>query len=329
MRFSRFTPFGMSQFSGNEPRARRIYHDLLANYGVEGNFPDDENLKGELYADAMLTAAAQQLCDKVLAELHPLSASQMLELHEHERGLVARASQTPEQRRRLLYVLRRLNVDGRVSTISQALGELRGDDLRFYRTVRTSELSTREKNINSASNHVGWNVPIRIMRLTVPLTRPARFPPAVRLTQSGLQQLAVSGWRVRIPVEFVAGSPEPYTRGQYVTVNPGDYARCERVQLVGVDDGHLEFVALKPHDAGTLVTSGNHAREWTTKRTHQIVLRNGMAADEGVRASIDIVMRRLVKGSAIWNVVDEAVVTNRFRVGASPLALSSIGTIAG
>lgn len=306
-----FAPPGHRLISGREPIGKRYYNDKVRNYGADQNFPDDEHLRGKLYADAMLSASIHLLLDRAKNELHPLSTQTFLPLHEQEIGATALPSDTLKQRRERVYRLRRLNINGRISTIHAALKDFLGDDLSFYRTTRVGELRTFDKGPQNRTNylHVGRNTPIRMLRLTVPVVR-----------------LGVS---LRVPTEFLGGDPEPYTVGQVVLVDPGRNSRGERVTIEDIDATGLTATFQQPHDAQTVVTSGHNPRYRTTKRMHHIVLKNGAATDPYKVATVHELMRRLVKGTAVWQVLEETATATAgpFEAGVSPPGITSIGVV--
>lgn len=307
-----FAPPGHRLISGREPIGKRYYNDKVRNYGADQNFPDDEYLRGKLYADAMLSASIHLLLDRARAELHPLSTQTFLPLHEQEIGAKPLPGDTLKQRRERVYALRRLNLNGRISTIHAALKDFLGDDLSFYRTTRVSELRTFDKGPQNRTNflHVGRQTPIRLIRFIAPIVR-----------------LNVS---LKVPTEFVGGDPEPYTVGQVVLVDPGRNSRGERVTIEAIDDTSLTATFRQPHDKHTVVTSGHNPRYRSTKRMHHIVLRNGAASNPHVVATLHELMRRLVKGAAVWQVLEEtnAAEAGPFQPGVSPPGITPIGELA-
>jgi hypothetical protein len=304
-KFTRFAPFGHGAHPG-EPLGRRIYQASLEAIGYDKNFAD-ENLLGELYANAMLAASARLMVEKAHAELHPLTTSQFLELHEQENGITPFRGTTKRYRRELLYALKRLNLNGRVSTIHQTLQEFLGDDFVGYRTVRTSELPAQAKAPNPAGNQSDWDTPMRVMRASVGV---------VHLNRD-----------LRIPVEFVAGDSEAYSVGQSVVIDAGSFGRSEVITIAARTSATITATFKKPHDPGVFIVGGHHPRHWTTKRVHLVFLRNGKAIDPIVRGSVELLMRRLIKGTARWYVLDEndPFTSGPFLLGESYLGATSLG----
>jgi hypothetical protein len=303
-KFTRFSPFGHGAYPGI-PLGKRIYQAMLEAYGYDDNF-NDENLKGKLFADAMIAASARLMVEKARAELHPLKTSQFLELHERQNGINPPPVATLHDRRKVLYAIGRLDLNGRVSTIHQTLQEFLGDDMVGYRTIRVNELPSQARTPNPAGNQSTWETPLRTVRML-----------------AGVSRLRTD---LTIPVEYVAGDTELFSVGQSVVVDPS-YGRAEVVQILSRTNTTITAQFTKPHDRGICIVGGHHPRNWSTKRTHLIMLRNGKALDAIVRSSIELLMRRMIKGSARWYILDEssAFTSGPFKLGESPLGVTSLG----
>jgi len=304
--FSRFRPFGHGAIKG-EALGKRLYDAALEAIGHDANFAGDENLRGKLYADAMLAASARIMVEKAHAEMHPLSTEQFLELHETENGLSATPGQSRRSRQAFLQQIKALDINGRISTIHQALQTFLGDALVGYRVVRRTELGAEEKSPNPRGNQSDWQTPMRVVRFLVPAAQKSR--------------------NLRIPVEFVGGDVELFSVGQQVVANAGSYARSEVVTILASSANSITARFTKPHDAGTFMVGGHHPRHWSSKRTHIIILGDGKALDPTVVSGVNLLMRRLVKGTARWCCVDEttAFTSGPFLVGEGLLGVTTIG----
>lgn len=305
-KFTRFAPFGHGAHPG-EPLGKQIYRSLLESHGYDENFSGDAYLKGKLFAEAMIAASAVLINNKAKAELHSLSTSQFLELHELENGVVATAGQTKRQRRALLNVLKRLTLNGRVSTIHQTLQELLGDALVGYRTIRASELNSAMKTPNPRGNQADWETPLRIVTLDIPVVK--------------------KNVALRVPATFAGGDSERFSAGQKVVVSAGTYSRSEVVTLLAADTLSITAKFQKPHCAGASVVGGHHPRHWSGKRTHLVMLRDGAASDATITGQVNVLMRRLVKGSAVWRCIDETTpfTSGPFTVNGGLLGRTTIG----
>lgn len=295
MRFSAFSAFGHLEFRGSDPLARRIYEEKKRNIGYEINFPDDVNVAAELYADAMLEASIRNLAVRASNEAHPLYTVEFLAAHELENGIVPLPTQTISQRQTVLYNTKRLIIDGHFSTISQSLKDLLGVDLLFYRVVRVNELPDIVEYGEDDENRAlftGWHVPIRIDRTVLPITR---------LNQP-----------IDVVTERVAGNENYYRPRQTLLIEPSSNSRAERIiptvtRTTSINNPVFESIRAvfkKPHDAGSLIRSGHYPRYASPKRIHQIVLNGTKAIDVNVRHSIDTIMRRLVRGTAVWQICE-------------------------
>jgi hypothetical protein len=303
---SRYAPPGMREFSGREPIGKRLHLDKLRNYGADKNFPDDENLKGKLFADAMIEAVVWRLMERAHAETQPRSTQTFLPVHEFQNGLVPFVGETDAARRNRVALFTSLTLDGRVSTIDAALRELLGDKLAFYRTRRLNELTSWDRDADDRPhrNYPGRSTPIRVMR-----------------TVAGVAKI---GEPLIIPVEFVGGDPEPYTVGQVVMADGGSNARAERITIEAITDTTITATFQFPHDTGTTLTSAHFPRASSSKRMHHIVLNDEWALDPNTRAEINQLMHRLIKGPAIWQ-IQQAVTASTagpFIIGTSPIGVT-------
>ncbi len=284
---SRFLPQGHTRRDPEDAPGWRHYVDKLRNWGVDDNFLDDDHLRGKLYADAMLTQDVQLLLDRAKAELHPLSTQTFLELHEQQLGAVPLEGDSLKTRRERVYAYGRLLLDGRVSSIDATLRQFLGSLYAFYRTTRVNELTSFDKSPQNRTdfNHVGRQTPIRAMRATVGVVR--------------------LGVQLTVPTEFLGGVTDPYSVGQVVLFDAGRNDRTERVTVLGCTDTTITAVFSKPHDAGAFVTSGHQPRYPSAKRMHHIVVKDDGALNPSTRGTVNELMRRLVKGTATWQVLQE------------------------
>lgn len=323
MKFSRFTAFGHFGFSGGQPEAYEIYEQSRRNLGVDQNFPDDENVDGKLFADAMTIASVRNSITRAFNQSNPLKATDFLEMLEWEHGVVPLPTQSVRERQIQLANIVSLNIDGLFSTISQELKDLLGDDLVFYRTVRYDELTSRDDfgagDVNR-TNYPGWDVPIRIEKLS--------------------WAVAKKGLALVITDKVFGSDEHRFKKGQVVLVNPGHNARSERcvVDYASGDEyatsqtGH-SYLMLKfkyPHDAGTLITSGHYPGQFSNKRRHIICLKIDAARSANVRHSVDLLMKRLVRGTSVWQIceeTDESGVTGPFTIDSSHLGLATISEV--
>lgn len=310
MKFSRYTKFGHLRFKAGEPIARTIHQDAMRNYGVAANFTDDDNAKGKLFADSMLTARALLTLERAANQAHPLRTQEFLATHEYENGIAARETDTIRQRRIRLATIRQLRLDGRWGTIYSALVTLLGDDLAWYRPIRYAELTAKSKAPSSGAFFGNWETPIRIVRTSAQVVR--------------------KNVDITIPVEYVVGSRDQYGVGQSLLVEPGSNSRAEVVELVAVTNTTITAQFTHTHDSGVLITSQHHPRWSSDKRRHIIALKNNKATDPSARGSIDDIMRRLVRGPSVWEIVDQtgANVAGPFKIGQSPLGATTLGATA-
>ncbi len=286
MLLSKYTSFGNWSFAGEDPIGKVIEDDKLINIGFEDNFVNDPYLKGKLYADAMTTASVRDVADRLRFELHPLHAQTFLPLHEAQLGIIPYAGQTKQARRQLVWTVMRLNLDGTLSAIHAALQDLLGSKLSFYRTTYLSELRYTDRVRPGSDFEQSYDVPIRLVKLDVPVAK--LYTP------------------IQVPVTYVAGDTSPFQLNSYLFAEPGNHSRHEKFQILNQDDTSITAQFTIPHDAGTFIRSGHWPCWPTLKRMHHICLTGSNATDKNLRAQIDFLMHRMVKGTATWQVLEES-----------------------
>jgi hypothetical protein len=284
--FSAFTPYGMLEFSSRPSHGEVIYKDMLRNAGVDENVDPSGNLASELYADAMLSARVLYTLERAGNQADPRTAQEKLAQLEFEHGVTPPPNATLGERRRELARIRRLNNDGRFGTISQALVELLGDNLVKYRTVRIDELPPTAGDTPPGALLVESNTPVRIIRT--------------------LTQVSVTGTATPVKTQYVTGSLTQLVTGQKVLISPSDNSRAEVVEVASVTSDGFTAVFSKPHDAGVLVTTGQHPIVQSYKRIHQIIVTDPNHIDTDTRLRVAETMRRAVKGTAIWQLMGES-----------------------
>ena len=287
--FSHFTPFGFLRFSPDKSEAEQYYDAAIKSIGADANFSATSNVRQKLYADAFVKAIATLVVERAANQADPLRVQDLLVPMERERGVYEQNSSglTVPQRRAMLARLRRLTLDGKFTTIRQALFDYLGDLLVLYRTTKRSELSSSVGHPATFAGTSLANVHQTVIVLTL----------AIGICNTGRVE-------VLCDVNTVYGALKDLQPGAVVLFDAGT-ARAERAIVeVVTTDGFITTVN-HPHSQGSIVTTAPFENMSTPKRIHHIVVKPGVSTRPDIMSGINIIMERLVCGSAIWQVENE------------------------
>lgn len=287
MRFSAFAPFGHLRFSSRPTHGQRIYGDMARQLGGGENYSEgfDSLAMARVYANAMAFARGLYTLERAGNQYRPDRALEILPALERDFGLIPDPGDRLGERRRALAAAMRIARGARRSNVESVLRDVLGEHFIAYITTDAEDAALSTEDPASVGVYAPPGTQRSVFRLLDPVLMPGA-PNAVRY-------------------ESVAGARPELLAGDRVIVDAGDYGRAEAVTIEGVEvstDGASNLTAtfLHPHDRGTVIATGRHPNQTTSKRHNVIVLSEEAIRVDRLRNKANRVLRRLLRGVSTW-----------------------------
>ncbi len=319
MRLSCFTPLGLLELSGREAKAKSIYRAMVAAHGGQFDMtPGESHQEAKCFA----TAIARARADKALARAHQQAyaarVDELLPVREQEFGIVPPWNATFTERRAEV-VRRRARPDiWNQVRIAAALQELIGDDFIAYRPTPLADADRWPAALGDQPQNLQLpSVARKLIRITQPITVGLGAPQAVTYEL------------VSTPQSPDQEGDADLIAGDSVVVEPEIFGITETVVVAAVTGATFTATFDKPHTTDCLGSTAPYPKWVTTKRHNLVIVTPAAAIDAQIRRSIDTAMRRMVRASSTWDIVDSAdgLVTGSFVIGTSLIGSHTITSV--
>ncbi len=287
MRFSAFAPFGHLRFSARPTHGQCIYGDMVRQLGSGKNYSEefDSLAMARVYANAMAFARGLYALDRAGNQYRPDRALELLPALERDFGIIPDPGDRLSERRRALAAAMRIARGARRSNVEAVLRDVLGEHFIAYVTTDAEDAILSTEDPTAVGVYAPPGTQRSVFRLLDPVLMPGA-PYAVRY-------------------ESVAGARSELLAGDRVIVDAGDYGRAEAVTIEGVEvgsDGASRIAAtfLHPHDRGTVLATGRHPNQATSKRHNVVVLSEEATRVDRLRNKANRALRRLLRGVSTW-----------------------------
>lgn len=306
----RFSAFNSTHFTSKPSYEEQIYGEMVKALGNGKNYSVDFNslVAARLYANAMAFGRCKYAIERLGQQFRPTRALENLPLLEHEYGLIPEIGASVAARRAELVVAARLARGASRSNVETVMAELFGADFVAYITnpIAGSVVSPAAPTDSGVYDKPG--------------------------TQRGAFELLNHVMMTNTPVTFtcrlLAGNGQSLLPGRRFVISSGDYSRQEAVAVESVAlSGGVYTVAAtfkKAHVRGTILATGRHASQYTSKRENLFVLSAAAASDAQKRRRAHRLARRLLRAISTWSVADES---GPFTVNGGRLGITAIGAV--
>ena len=288
MLLSEFTPLELFELSDEEPLAERIYNTMVAAHGGQFDMTVGESRQEAwCFATALSKARMLKTIERAGAQSFVGEVDDLIARRESEYGIVPAFDATFLERRAALLKRRRRPPTWTKARITAALQEILGDDFIAYRPTPVAEV-------------VRW--PAALGDQPQNLQRPTVERKVARLTQPISLNLGVLQ---SVTYELVDASTDLIT-GDTIVVEPDVLGISETVTDIRVGSGPakvLQGVFNNPHTVGCLCSTAAYPKWISTKRHSLVVVTPGAAVDPEKRRRVDEEMRRMVRASSTWDIV--------------------------
>lgn len=275
-----------------------------ANYSTDW----DSLVSARLYANAMAFGRCKHAIERLGQQFRPTRALENLPLLEREYGLIPELGASIEQRRAEVVVAARIARGASRANVEAVLTELFGDDFVSYVTVPSADAVVSPVNPTDSGIYVKPGSLRGVFEILAPISR--------------------TGVALAVPCRLLAGDAKTLRAGARVIIDSGNYGRQEAVTVTAVapTGSNLNMTATftKPHDLGTVLATGRHASQATSKRCNLFVLSDAAASDAKKRRRLHRAARRLLRGISTWSAADSS---GPFTVGGGILGITTIGAV--
>lgn len=286
MSYSAFAPYGLADYSANEPLAEAIYRSSVASYGGQLSTEEGSRLDAHLYAQSIAIAAARTTLLQAGGEVLPSGVLSQLAEREREFGVIPAASDTVTERRGVLAARKLLPIEPTQTNVEIALASAVGDAFVAYRTTAVDDATQ-------------WpTTPTDPALLFAADATPRKL---VQLTDAAMPgSQTVSYADVPLPLSPQPAPPTDVLVGDVLLVDPQNPGRSERVTVTAAGVGTFTATFTNAHDVGALATSASFPQWQSTKRHALVVLTAAGAADPETRRKVHDVMVRAARGVSTW-----------------------------
>jgi hypothetical protein len=310
MRFSAFAPLGLYRLSSEIPLARRIYDSMKAQVGDELSMDVGTRQEAFCYASSLAIARAGKKQREGALQGLVAHVTEQLPNLERIYELVPGHTETTYSRKQNLAVAVRRPLVWTATRIEGALQELIGDGFYAYRPTPSSEATLGPAAIgDQPMNLQRANVARKIIRITQPISVGLGAPQSVTYELFDAPQSATA-LSAQLPVT-----------GDRFVVEPNIVGIGETVELTfaGTIAGLPKITATfdNPHTNGCLAFTHPYPSWVSTKRHNLVITTPAVAQDPVWRRKIDRAMRRMVRGSSTWAIVQssDGISTDSFESG--------------
>lgn len=304
----RFSAFNSTRFTSRPSYEEQIYGEMVRSLGNGKNYSVDFDslAAARLYANAMAFGRCKYEIERMGQQFLPSRALAGLPSLEREYGVIPEQGASINQRRAELVVAARIARGASRSNVEAVLTELFGADFVSYVTTRPVDA------VVSPSAPADSGV--------------YEKPGSPRGAFSILSAVTMTGIAVTVLCRLLAGNGQTLRIGARFVIDSGSYDRAEAVTVDSValsgSDYALTAAFTKPHNRGTVLATGRHASQFTSKRQNLFLMSDSAAADAKKRRRLHRAAGRLLRGISTWSAADDS---GPFTVGTGRLTITTIG----
>lgn len=326
MLFSAFTPLDLYQLSGKVPLAQRIYDSMKAQHGDQ--FSLDVGTRQEAFCFATSLAIARAAEKQEEAALQGLvdHVTETLPVFEQQFQLVPAYDETTSARKDALrFANRRPTSAWTYTAILSVLQDMLGSALISYLTTPTAEVVRYPAAIGDQ--------PMNLQRADVP-RKVVRFLDPVSFT--GVT-VTVRYEPVDVPVNVQSQGSLDLVLGDKLVVEPNVFGVGETIEVGTVTPASVQgglpvpasFKAIfaNAHTSGCLGFTHPYPSWTSTRRHHLVVVTPAAAQSPTLRARLDRQMRKMVRASSTWSIVQstDGLTLDTFEQNVSAVSNTSLG----
>lgn len=278
--------FGLLSFGPSESAGEAIFRSLLDSVSGAFSIADGEHVEASAYARALALADARATLRRGFDQRRVLYSTELLAAHERTFSIVPEPGDSLDVRRRRVAARQVLAHGSTRDSLLTALGTLLGAD---FIALYVKPHGTPTTYPPSPAIRGAWDDPAvagRYFRLTHAVATVGR------VIEFAYENLLEDGARMAA-TDVLSVQPENPRLSEAITIVSASAA--------GPLTARAQFA--RAHDTGAIVRT--HAPVWiSTQRSMIVVVSSAAAAKPNVVRSVNNLMRRLVRGTTTWAVVE-------------------------
>ncbi len=304
----RFSAFNSTHFTSKPSYEEQIYGEMVKSLGSGKNYSTDWDslVAARLYANAMAFGRCKYAIERLGQQFRPTRALENLPLLEREYGIIPELGSSIEQRRSEVVVAARIARGASRANVEAVLTALFGDDFVSYVTVPVPDV------VVSPVNPLDSGVYVK--------------PGSLRAAFEVLAPVSRTNVSLTVACRLLAGDARALRAGIRVVIDSGDFGRQEAVTVDAVaatgSNFNMTATFTKPHNLGTVLATGRHASQATSKRHNLFLLSDEAAANAKKRRRLHRAARRLLRGISTWSAADDS---GPFVFGSSRFGITTWG----
>lgn len=299
---SDFEPFGVFEFSDDEPVTQKLYESMREQLGEAFQQPDQD---AETFADAMCLGIAQLQIEAAAAQNDPQQISYLLAEVERDYRIVPPHDATLAERRDALEAAMTAAHGALTTVIFTGLTSILGDDFVYW---RPTDLLTEVTPSTSAPVLVSAKTAIKLVQLAGPILPGTRTVAYTRVLDDG----------------------NPLMTNERIFVEPHNLGLDELVTISAVltSPNRITATFTKVHENGTYATTAPVSRWVSTKCHSLVVVTSSVLSNATQLAQIHRFMRKAMPVSNTWAICSETGtgVVGPFQVGIGRIGQTPIST---
>lgn len=311
--FSDFGGFGLLEFSSTDSAAGAIYRSLTGAVGDGLSTSTGQHVEASAYARALALADARVTLHRGYNQRRALYAQELLPALERTYSITPEPGDSDEMRRRRVAARQVLARGSTRDNLRTVLRTLLGDDfVRLY--LKPPAAPPIFPSVPEM--HGAWDDPAAAGRY-------------FQLTETVVD----TDREIEFSYENLLDDGERMAAGDMLCVQPENPHNAEAIQIASARGSGRQLaraVFSRPHEAGSIVRT--HAPLWiSTQRYIVVVVTPKAAADPTMRNRIHEAMRRLVRASTTWAIVQTTTLDGAPAIGplgmTDPLGTSTLDAI--
>jgi hypothetical protein len=332
MLLSSFAPLSLMRLSGREPDSRRIYQALIDGFGgLDSNeyaLVEGSRLEAWCFATALGIARTRMRLRQVVDQFMPLTAVEGLPLLEDELGLIPSPLATIAERRQAVAQRALAPVVPSKTNVIAALTAILGSALQGYHTTTPTAAHVWPTNLGDA--------PMNLQRASVPrkivtLAGAVSFTGTPVNVNYTIPYLALpSAFAVATGAYDASMVPKA---GDVFVFDVGRTGQMDRVTIAAAyapsdGPGRLTAPFTRPHEAGVMGFT-HPIPYWMSDQRHVLVVVTTAAAENAeLRRQVNEYMRRTLRGSTTWDMVEgSSTATTAFALNSPSLSQRTLQAV--
>jgi hypothetical protein len=292
--FSCFAPSGI-RFTRRKPRAEVIYDTLREAWGSLFTDDPDASVNVETFAQAKCLALAHEQLERAGNQANPKHCDDLLPKLEADYGITPPPDATIQERRDALIAAKAISGGALIGPVTDGLRAILGDGLIAVVPQDVDSLTTYQ----FPDTITPW-----LPDATIGELRPATVANFANIgDEFKVVALTTNSTTGTVGYSHVAGSTNPLTAGQKITVDCDGTGRTETVTITAATSSTFSASFAFTHCAGATCTTAAFPYWISGRRILFVVVSNSVLASDVLQQRANDFLRRCLTHATQWALV--------------------------